>query len=104
MMVLTCAAVLRHAVRDIIDADLSLQETRDAVMSLIPEEYRVQPHGALSAGHMAADALSAPPVTSVLPQPSGTHAAPFRQAAKSRLNGGNNHVLISAGTDKSGEW
>jgi hypothetical protein len=31
---------VREAVYAIIDADLSLQETREAVISLIPEEYR----------------------------------------------------------------
>ncbi|MEQ4518254.1 hypothetical protein ABLI39_02665 [Pseudarthrobacter sp. B907] len=40
----------------IIDADLSLQETRDAVMSLIPKEYHVGHHGAES-GMVGADLM-----------------------------------------------
>lgn len=38
-MAVTSGAAIRHAVQDIIDADLSLAEIRSAVMSLIPEEY-----------------------------------------------------------------
>lgn len=38
-MALTSAADIRHAVQDIIDADLSLEDIRRAVMALIPAEY-----------------------------------------------------------------
>lgn len=38
---MTYPEALRHAVHAIIDADLTLTETRKAVTSLIPEEYHV---------------------------------------------------------------
>jgi hypothetical protein len=40
-MDMTYPEAVRHAVRAIIEADLSLAEIRTAVMSVIPKEYHV---------------------------------------------------------------
>lgn len=41
---MTYVEALRHAVHAIINADLTLAETRASVTSLIPEEHRVTHH------------------------------------------------------------
>lgn len=43
-MSMTYAEAFRHAVYAIIEADLPLEETRTAVMSLIPKEHHLTHH------------------------------------------------------------
>lgn len=40
-MTMTYVEALRHAVRAIIDADLPLDDTRAAVLTIIPKEHHV---------------------------------------------------------------
>jgi len=102
-MAVTSGADIRHAVHAIIDADLTLQETRDAVMSLIPEEYHVEPYGPQIAPDGAATMTVGARCNEYRPGHPGRMQLARSQGSKPRHNGRMNHVLMSAGTDKPGE-